>query len=496
MKTNYTIFQSLCCVLLLVGSCTTPEEVADPPPNILWIIAEDLSPDLACYGHSLVKTPNIDGLARRGVRYTQAFTAAPVCAPSRTALAVGMYQTAINAHHMRYPDSLKNELPADIIPLNELLRRQGYRTANIKDAPGRGKGDWSFRSDLVHYDTDRWDELQADKPFFAVVNLRLTHRPFERDTINPIDPANVDLPPYYPDDPVVRRDWAQYLETVQVMDQLVGEVLREVELRGWADNTIVFYFSDHGRPMTRGKNYHYDSGYHIPLVISSPETLDWHRYLPVGTTDDRLVSAIDLSATTLAMSVADKPTWMQGRILLGKQAEPERQYVFCASDRIGGTFFKTRSVRSKRYKYIRNFNHDFSVNSSATAYRKQMHPIYHVLNIYNEMGKLTPAQKALVDPMPEELLFDLAADPFEVNNLIADSSLVVVAEEMRAALKNWQTSTYDYGMEPDSEGIIQSFADYRVTGHRDRFEKINTLEKTIRAEIIKRYSASPKDVSN
>ena len=345
-------------------------------------------------GIRLVQTPNIDSLAAKGVRFTYVFTTAPVCAPSRTALATGMYQTAINAHHMRYPDELKNELPTEVIPLNELMRRQGYQTANIKDPPGRGKTDWSFRSDLVHYDVAHWDSLSADKPFFAVVNMGLTHRAFTRDTVHPIDQAHIQLPPYYPDHPVSRKDWAQYLESVQVLDQLVGKVLLKLKREGHSDHTIVFFFSDHGRPMTRAKNYHFDSGYRIPLVIYCPEGLSWKQYLPAGTTDDRLISGIDLSATALAMTGGKKPDWMQGKVFLGENKEPERTYIFCANDRIGETFFKTRSVRSRQYKYIRNFNRDFSINSSATAYRKQMHPIYHLLNIYDEMGKLTPCPKS------------------------------------------------------------------------------------------------------
>ena len=471
----------LCTLAFVV--CTTPETAQNQPPNIVWIIAEDLSPDLGCYGHPLVKTPNIDALASKGVRFEHVYVTAPVCAPSRTALATGMYQTSINAHHMRYPDELRNDLPPEIVPLNELLRRQGYQTANIKDAPGKGKNDWSFRSDLAEYDVAHWDSLEVDKPFFAVVNLRLTHRPFERDTQHPIDPDAVDIPPYYPDHAVTRRDWAQYLETVQVMDGLVGQVLDELQERAWAENTIVFFFSDHGRPMSRGKNYHYDSGTHIPLIIHCPDEVEWESYLPENTTNSQLISSIDLSATTLAMAGGVKPDWMQGRVMLGPGTEPEREVVFSATDRIGGTFFKSRSVRNKSYKYIRNFNRDFSVNSSATAYRKQMHPIYHVLIVFNELGRLTPAQQALVDPMPEELLFDVAEDPFEINNLATDPDYGDVLEEMRSELKNWQKETQDHGMEADSEAITEAFAKYRRDSHSSRADKIASLAEAIEDEI-------------
>lgn len=477
----FPILCALCCLSFL--ACSESQEAQTPPPNILWIIAEDLSPDLGCYGHPLVYTPNIDALAAQGVRFTQVFTTAPVCSPSRTALATGMYQTAINAHHMRYPDELKHDLPSEVIPLNELMRRKGYQTANIKSYPGRGKTDWSFRSDLAKYGIDQWDGLDVRKPFFAVVNLGFTHRPFDRDSINPIDPSQVNIPPYYPDHPVTRQDWTAYLESVQLLDGQVGYVLEELAIRGLAKNTIVFFFSDHGRPMTRAKNYHYDTGNHIPLIISCPPKLDWHSYLPPGTVDDRLISSIDLTASTLAFASGQKPEWMQGRVLFGEQTEPGRQYVFCASDRIGGTFFKSRSVRSKEYKYIRNFNRDFSVNSSATAYRKQMHPIFHVLNIYSELGKLTPAQQALMDPMPEELLFDLAADPFETRNLATDPDYAELLEEMRKELTDWQERTTDHGMNPDSEELIQAFDTYRTQSASSRADKIQAVEQSIRSQI-------------
>ena len=480
---NYK-YVSFLLIILACFACNAPiSEEQKRPPNIVWIIAEDLSPDLGCYGHPLVKTPNIDALAAKGVRFERAFVTAPVCAPSRTALATGMYQTAINAHHMRYPDELRNDLPPHILPLNELMRRQGYQTANIKDAPGKGKSDWSFRSELAEYEEAHWDSLEENRPFFAVVNLRLTHRPFERDTIHPIDPNQVDIPPYYPDHPVTKRDWAQYLETVQVMDTQVGQVLDELQKRNWNKNTLVFFFSDHGRPMSRGKNYHYDSGTHIPLIIYCPDEVKWKQYLPPNTPNSQLISSIDLSATTLAMAGGTKPDWMQGRVVLGPDAETEREYVFAATDRIGGTFFKSRSVRSKQYKYIRNFNRDFSINSSATAYRKQMHPLYHVLNIYHELGRLTPEQQALVDPMPEELLFDVEADPFEVKNLISDPQYAEVLQEMRTQLQNWQEKTTDHGMNPDSEAITEAFADYRRNSHASRKEKIAAVEKAVREEI-------------
>ena len=483
MKNKLTIIS-----VLLVSTFWSCLNVVDQTaeakhPNILWILAEDFSPDLGCYNYPLVHTPNIDGLASAGVRFTRVFTTAPVCAPSRTALATGMYQTSINAHHMRYPDSLKNELPSDVIPLNELMRRQGYQTAKIIDDPGKGKEDWSFRSDLAHYDLVHWDSLAEDKPFFGVVNLRLTHRPFERDTVRPIDPKLVKIPPYYPDHDISRQDWAAYLETAQILDQQVGQVIDELARRNLDENTIVFFFADHGRPMSRGKNSHFDSGNHIPLIIYCPTGLAWNEFLPAGATNEDLISAIDITATSLALTGANKPTWMQGRVFLGKNKEEARNYIFCASDRIGESYRILRSVRSKEYKYIRNFNPGFSINATATAYRKAMHPIHHLLNIYQEKGLLTPAQQMLVDPFPEELLFNVIEDPYEVNNLLDDADHQQVLQEMRQQLKDWQDRTTDHGMTPDSEALQDAFRVYAETSAANHQNKIIAREKEVREAI-------------
>ncbi|MCB0632673.1 MAG: sulfatase, partial [Lewinella sp.] len=406
MQNRYRLFWIGIGITALLACRQQEPETVTQPPNVLWILAEDLSQDLACYGYPGVLTPHVDALAADGMRFTRVFTTAPACTPSRTALACGMYQNSINAHHMRYPDELMTALPDGILPINELFRRQGYITANIKDSHGTGKTDWSFRSPVAGFDVQHWDSLSQDKPFFAVVNLRLTHRPFEQDTLHPVDPATVKVPPYYPDHAVAREDFAQYLETAQLMDQQVGEILTELENRGLRDNTIIVFFSDHGRPMSRAKYFLYDSGIQIPLIIQAPEKLSWRKYLPAGSVNDDLISAIDISATSLAFAGLDRQEWMQGRVILGPHPDDKRTAVFSVADRFGETHLKSRAVRTAQWKYIRNYIHNISVNEGATAYRKANHPIYHLLNIYNEKSLLTPEQKALVMPLPEEELYN------------------------------------------------------------------------------------------
>jgi N-sulfoglucosamine sulfohydrolase len=449
-------------------------------PNILWIIAEDLSPDIGCYGNTIVNTPALDAMARSGVRFTNVFTTAPVCTPSRTALALGMHQTSVNAHHQRYPEELKNTLPENVLPINEILRRNGYQTANIRENPGTGKTDWSFKSEFSGYDHSRWDDFTQNQPFFAVVNLRLTHRPFERDTVHPIDPGRVSLPPYYPDHMVARKDWAQYLESVQLMDGEVQMVLDKIKEKGYADNTIVFFFGDHGRPFTRAKTFLYDSGLKIPLIIVCPENLKWHEYLPERTVNDRMISAIDITATTLSIAGIPKPAYMQGRVMFGPDEEPPAEYIYSAMDRMGEIFFRSRTVRSDRFRYIRNFHYGFSVNAASTANWKATNPIFHLIEFLEERNQLDPIQKKMVLPVPPEELYDIRKDPFELDNLAADPAYFQELEHMRRQLDAWQEEVKDYGMLEDSPELKKYFLDYGIES-----SALNgPAEKKIRDDVL------------
>lgn len=478
------IKKEIILLFLVAAVCfTSCQDQQVQRPNIVWILAEDLSQDIACYGNDLVKTPTLDQLAKDGVRYTNVFTTAPVCTPSRTALATGMYQTSINAHHMRYPEELKNPLPEDVLPINEIFRRNGYQTANIKDKPGTGKTDWSFKSEKAHFDLSSWDEIEPERPFFAVVSLRLTHRPFERDSVNPINPDDVMVPPYYPDRITARKDFGEYLESVQLMDREVATVIGEIDQRGWSGNTIVIFFGDHGRPFTRAKTFLYDTGIKIPLIIIAPESSAWSTYLPAASVNEQLISAIDISATSLAMAEINKPSNMDGRVILGPHKEAERASVYSAADRIGEIFSKSRSVRNKQFKYIRNYKHDFSVNSASTAYRKAAHPIYQLLDVLDERNELDAIQKQLVMPLPEEELYNLQSDPFEINNIADDPKYLPVLEKMRSQLMNWQDESNDYGMFEDSPELTQAFVDYGIQSSKKKSVQASKLRKRVEAEI-------------
>ncbi len=469
--------------LLLISACGSTDAkkvgATDNRPNIIWIIAEDLSPDLGCYGNRTVQTPNLDDLAGHGTRYTHAFATAPACSPSRTALITGYYQTGIGAHHMRYPDSLRPSLPTGLVPMHVQLKKGGYQTANIKTSDyGNGKTDWLFDYDPDTYGMSRWEELRSDRPFFARIALGLTHRVFGKDTLNPVAPDQVELPPYYPDHPIARQDWAGYLESVQLLDGQVHGILADLRERDLLENTLVFFFSDHGRPMSRGKNYLYESGLKIPLIIGTFDQKVKEEFLTDQRKDDRLISLIDLTATTLSLAGIDTRN-LQGTPFLSRPESEQRQFVYGAVDRVGEIFFKSRSVRNRRFKYIRNFNHGFSVNSSATAYRRANHPIYHLLDILNGQGKLDEHQLRLVRPMEPEEFYDLENDPYELHNLINSTEWSGALTELRYELNLWMDGIDDKGMLEDSPEVIAAFKAYGVASQESRAEAIDRLRKEV-----------------
>ncbi|MFA7003871.1 MAG: sulfatase, partial [Verrucomicrobiia bacterium] len=259
-----------CCVSFsLAGAAETRR------PNILWLIAEDFGPHLGCYGTKEVWTPNLDKLASDGVRYTRAFTTAPVCSASRSAFMTGMYQTAIGAHNHRSHRDDGYKLPDGVRVLPDWLRDAGYFTANLRELPkefgfkGTGKTDWNFTYEGKPYDSDQWDDLKSHQPFYAQINFHETHRKFNGE--KRADPAKVVIPPYYPDHPVTRTDWAAYLDAASELDRKIGLILKQLETDGLVDNTVVIFFGDNGQAHVRGKQFCYDSGLLVPLIIRWPE---------------------------------------------------------------------------------------------------------------------------------------------------------------------------------------------------------------------------------
>jgi uncharacterized sulfatase len=435
--------------LLCVGS-TLP---AADRPNVLWIIADDLSLELSCYGYKGVHTPHVDRLAEQGGRYTQAFATSPVCSSSRSALITGVYQTSTGTHQHR--TTHKQPLPAPVEPVSELMRRAGYFVCNSDSSMMRpGKQDYNFDSERNLFDSPDWSGRKQGQPFFAQVQIHEPHRNFAK-----AEPARrevaVEIPSYYPEHPVIRADWANYLATIEVLDRNVGEVLARLGREGLADDTVVFFFGDHGRPHYRDKQWLYDGGLGVPLIIR------WPRHVEAGSIHDELVSLIDVSATTLAVAGLDIPDWMQGTNMLAEGFHG-RDMIFAARDRCGSTIDRIRCLRTKRFKYIRNFYPERPY-SQHSGYKVLQYPGITVARVLHQRGELNgPPALFWMNQRPVEELYDLDADPEEVNNLAADRAYAQPLAELRARLDHWMQHTNDQGGVPevDLQATIESSEDW------------------------------------
>jgi N-sulfoglucosamine sulfohydrolase len=436
----------LCVSFLLLTFATA---IGADRPNILWLVGEDFSPDLGCYGTTEVSTPNLDRLAGEGVRYTRYFTTAPVCSASRSAFMTGMYQTTIGAHNHRSHRDDGYQLPAGVRVITDWMRDAGYFTANIRQLPenfgfnGSGKTDWNFTYDRQPFDSDRWSDLKGHQPFMAQINFQETHRAFHAPPR--ADPKKVVIPPYYPDHAVTREDWAKYLDAATELDRKIGLILTQLAADGLADDTVVIFTSDHGQAHVRAKQFCYDSGLRAPLIIRWPKNFPAPNHYAPGKVDERLLVSIDLAPTLLDIAGAAKPEKMQGEIFLGKNAAAPRKYAFGARDRCDETVFRFRTARSDRYRYIRNFTPERPF-LQANAYKERSYPVWNLLKELDAEGKLTPLQKRLTAPtMPEEELYDIVADSYETKNLADSPDHQSVLIEMRTAVNRWIDESNDQG---------------------------------------------------
>ena len=446
----------LTLALLLIASFST---AADKRPNILWLIAEDFGPHLSCYGTPQVWTPNIDKLAKDGVRFTH-FYNGMVCSVSRSSFMTGMYATTIGAHNHRTFN--KQPLPEGVNTLPNWLRSAGYFTANLVDLPescgfkGTGKTDWNFISEGMPFDSNKWSDLSAKQPFYAQINFKETHRTYHGQ--KKADPAKVELPPYYPDHPVARQDWAEYLDDATELDSKIGKVLEALEKDGLADNTIIVFFGDNGQSHVRAKQFLYEEGQLVPAIIRWAKNVPAPANFKPGTDDARLLHGIDLAPTMLAIAGAAKPAKMQGQVFLGEHTEPARDYVFGFRDRCDMTQMRLRSVRDSHYRYIHNFT-PWVPFLARNEYKEQQYPVWNLLKELHAQGKLTPAQDAMCQPtMPEEELYDMDADPFELNNLAKSDKPEHQATlaKLRGVLDKWIVDTDDKGRTLESNEVLKA----------------------------------------
>ncbi|RRB07253.1 sulfatase family protein [Larkinella rosea] len=446
-------FYGLLALGLLLTSATMVREQPLPNlrPNIIWILSEDISTELSCYGTPVVQTPVLDQLAKEGIRFTNAFTTAPVCSPSRSAIITGMYQTSIGAHNHRSHRDDGYHLPAPVKPITDYLRQAGYYTVNVKTAaPGVAtptKTDFNFIPDHPVFDGTDWNQRKTGQPFFAQLTIDETHRGKAWKTVvkahEPrINPDDVVLPPYYPDHPIARADWATYLESIQLMDSYVGKILQRLKDEGISENTVVIFSGDNGRCHVRDKQFLYEGGIHVPLIIR------WPGQLKAGQVNTDLVSAIDVSATILKLAGVEPPAYLDGRVMLGAGIK-KREYIVAARDRMDETVDKMRCIRDRQFKYIRNYLPERPY-MQPNKYKETEYPMWNLLKELNQQGKLTPAQALFVAPTkPAEELYDLKTDPHELTNLATLPRYRKTLGKMRTILDSWVRTTNDQGQFPE-----------------------------------------------
>ena len=451
------------CFVSLLSQVQLARAESEDRPNILWITAEDMSPVLGCYGDEYASTPHLDRFAKESVRYTKAFATAPVCSPSRSCLINGVYAPSQGTHNMRSA----SEIPDEFRGFPSFLREAGYYTSN------NVKTDYNSAS-WEKIIAASWDESSATahfrkrpkgRSFFSVFNLMTSHQsrsmvwPRERfvkevqsrrskDEIH--DPAKAPLPPYYPDTPVVRRTVARFYDCVTAMDKEVGAILAQLEKDGLADDTIVFFYSDHGSGMPRHQRALLDSGMRVALMIRFPPKFQHLAPGPPGTVSDRLVSFVDFAPTVLELAGLDVPEFMQGEVFLGKDAAPPREYVFGHRDRVDEVIDLARSARDGRYLYIRNYMPHLGYNQP-TAW-PDLGEIRHELYRTARNGTMTPPQRHFAGPTRAvEELYDCREDPQNLVNLAKSEKHGKILERLRLAHAKHVRETRDLGFLPETD---------------------------------------------
>lgn len=454
-----------CLTALLVCACDAPQQaLTDQPvlpdrPNILWLVAEDLSPIIPAFGDDTVATPNLDRLAAEGVRYTRVFSTSGVCAPSRAALATGMYQNRIGAQHMRTTNvsgfGVDGLIPYEAVPPpfvkmhSQYFREAGYYTSN------NAKEDYQFRKAVTAWDdssrTAHWRNRGPDQPFFSVFNFNITHESqIWVQAENPLrvpEDLEVPIPPYLPDTSVAQRDVRQVYSNIVAMDEQVGQILEELEQDGLLESTVIFWYSDHGGPLPRQKRLLYDAGLQVPMIIRYPDR--WRA----GELDDQLISFVDFKSTALSLAGIEPPEYVDGRAFAGEfQSSESRLYIHAAADRFDRQYDTIRAVRDDRFKYLRNYHPEQGYYLPLT-YREQMPIMQELLRLRDQNG-LTEAQSQWFrENKPAEELFDTLADPHELTNLALDPAYNDKLLELRAELDRWLSGFDDKGMMPEPDLI-------------------------------------------
>ncbi len=447
---NFLKYLSIISILVL-SACDEPKTKEPERPNIIWLMAEDISTDLECYGMPDVKTPNLNAMASKGVLFENAFVTNPICSPSRSAMMIGTHQLKTNTHHHRS----NRDVPLDnqFTPFTALLRDVGYTTIlghHSVYKKGR-KTDVNFKHDQIgpwngkqNFGLfDKYDTFEKeDQPFFAQIQLKVTHRGEWWDDIrnkseHPVNPETVTMPPYMADHPAIRLDWAKYLDQIEYMDKEVGMIFKELKEKGIADNTIVIFIGDNGRCNIKGKGYLFDPGLRIPLIVYYPSRFKG------GEIRKDVISATDITASIVDFAGIKVPDFMTGKPMFSEDFN--REYVYGARDLWDEIEEKSRAVTSDKWSYIRNDKPEVPYDAHQ-AYLEFYRPAVHVMRKLYKEEKLNDAQKYFFEPeKPKEELYNLEEDPHQLTNLANNPKYNEILNNLRA-----ETLKFDAQMTPVS----------------------------------------------
>lgn len=431
--------------LLFLGFFQVKAQSVADRPNILWIVSEDNNTSLiGCYGNPYATTPNIDRFANESILYKNAFSTAPVCAPSRNTLITGMYPPSLGTEHMRstYP------VPSFVTFFPKFLREAGYYTTNNSKKDYNTvdqKDSWDESSDSATY-----KKRKPGQPFFAVFNLFVSHESGLHKPLPSLhhDPEQAPIPPYHPRTAEFKHDWAQYYDKVETMDEQFGKLLKELTDAGLAENTIVFYYADNGGVLGRSKRFMYESGLHVPLVVHLPKKYAHLAKAKAGSQTDQLVTFLDFAPTILSLTGIRIPEYMQGQAFLGSQQQPERQYAYGFRGRMDETIDLSRSVRDKKYRYIRNYL-PHKIYGQHLDYQWKA-PSIRSWEAEYKAGRLNEVQSRFWQPKPAEELYDVATDPDNIHNLAADPRYAKELLRLRKANDQWLQQSNDVGFIPEA----------------------------------------------
>jgi len=502
--------KSICLLVCLISTILLTSigfaQDESKPPNIIWLMAEDMGPDLECNGMAGVKTPNLNQMAREGAIYNRAYCTNPICSPNRSAMMVGMHQTIINAHHHRSNRDVP--LAAPYKPITSYLRDSGYNCLlghSLVMGGGR-KTDCNFK----HTPTGEYDGVEKfglfdkkadftpeDQPFFSQIQLQVTHRgdwwkDVRKNSSHPVALQEIQLPKYFADSPEIRYDWAAYLDTVEYMDNEVGLLMQNLKNQGLAENTIVIFIADNGRCNLRGKGYLQEPGIHVPMIIWAPGRVE------ARTIVDELVCTTDISATVLKLAGAEIPDYMTSKPLMGVDEVQYRDYVRSARDIWDEIDECSRSVTTDRFKYIKN--HMPGVPwATDQAYLEINRPALHVMRRLMREGNLTDVQMTFFkDEKPIEELYDLEKDAEELDNLTLDPEYAPVLLKLRALENQWQADNTDLGLadlgkRKPEVGLASEVARAGVKANEpELWERLEAGELMKTNQWMKRYAQSPK----